>query len=366
MDLRQVFQGLSDAIIVFNDKGVVTFTNDPAEQLIDGKTVKTLGLAQVSQMMDKVIQGEIKTPLRFEIFSDNYARHQVFINKLSSLYVVSLTTLKTEPSFVALKKKTMLLLRDRLNQPLSELSDNLSQAAATMDAPLLRHKLNQMQGRLNMKIQQLQHHVKEIDTLFDLYTTDAIEAFSNVTPLTIIKAAAQEVEPQLKAKSSTLFVRKRRNSRALLQCKTAWMILAFSECIRHVVKEAQHYSNILVTMALHDHFLTVRIGAIDSDSPLPETEGTWVPIHPKARKSSIKQPIYNANLDLSLAERIIFLHQGNLKSYWTDEGTQIVIELPVGEVQQHNSILMQQQSYLYARELAQLRAIIKEQALASK
>lgn len=362
MSLRKVFHGLSDAIIVFNDEGTVTYTNEPADRLIDGKTIKTLGLTQVSKMMERLIQGEIQTPLRFEVFSDDYARHQVSINKLSSGYVVTLAALKAESSFVVLKKNTMLLLKDRLTLPLIALSDTLSQAAISLDTPLLRHKLHQIQDGLDSQIQQLLEHVKEIDILFDLYTTDAVEAFSNVTPLTIIKAAVKEVEPQLKAKSSTLLVRKRRNSKAILQCKTKWMVLAFSECIRHVIQKAQSHSNVHVTMALHDHFLTVRIGAVDSDSSLPETDGTWIPIHPASGKTSFTETIYNADLDLSLAERIIFLHQGNLKSYWTDEGTQIVIELPVGEVQQHNSILMQQQSRLFARELAQLRARVESQS----
>lgn len=356
MTLKQVFDDLSDGILIVNHDGDISYFNQKASSLISGETVDTLGLATLQRMMQLILSGELSCPIRFAERPAPSIEYSVKIINLYSYYVVQFVEVKRPKNYQNLKHSAIRMIEDKLGRKLQLLSGNLESLLTYYHddrksaAPGLIMNTIDLIGNLSLSISELEH-------LSELYLEDPLHSYSRVAPVTLLRSALNQVKGNCQRKNISVKIRKKRSSVAKFYCNATWVKMAMTECLLKVIDDADNHSTILLKMDLHGHFLSIIIentSAIQSNQDADDNV-TWID-YPMGTRTHLNHIEYSVNFDLSLAERVISLHGGSLKMTHSDWEHKFIIELPVGYQPGIDTSLTEEQLNIYAQDLAKLQA----------
>jgi signal transduction histidine kinase len=355
MSLKQVFDELSDGVLIVNQDGDISYFNQPASQIIGGETIDTLGLGALQRMMRLVLNGELSTPIRFIEKTESGAEYTVKILTMYSFFVVQFVELKRPSDFQELKSNAIRMVNDKLGKKLQLLSDNLEVIKLNQNLDKTAAQPDLISNTISL-IHSLSLSISELEHLAELYLKKPIESYSTVAPVSLLKSALSQVEANCHKKGINVKIRKRRTSPVKFFCNAPWMKMAVSECLLKLIDISERNSTILLKMDLHGHFLSIiieRAPALSDNGQLDDEIWIDYPIRANLNTGQMQN---STNFDLLLAERVISLHGGTLKVMHTDDGERFIIELPIGYEPNLDMMSADEQLRIYAEDLAKLQA----------
>lgn len=274
MTLKQVFEDMSDGIVVVNQDGDISYFNKAASKLISGDTIDNLGLAAFQRMMRLILEGELSTPVKFVEKVLAGTEYSVKIITMNSFFVVQFVEVEFPNDYQQIKANAIRMIHDRLGKKLDLLMSNLEMIKNYHLRKGMAAPESLISNNIDL-IQDLSISASELDHLADLYLKQPIDSYSIIAPVKLLKSALAQVEASCFKKDIKVKIRKNRTSPVKFYCNAPWMKMAVTECLIKLIQQAERNSVIFIKMDLHGHFLTIIIeqsaedispGGMDSDT----------------------------------------------------------------------------------------------------
>jgi hypothetical protein len=355
MNVVNIFEDMSDPIVVVNASGIVTYSNKTARSIRIVNRHEMIRSREVNECLRKALDKEVKTPVKMLLRDDLGVdgEFKLTIDKLcESSFIIHFKDISGQSQTGILKKNLMVMLRDELERPLTKLfasTDELIDTIKNVEESAENRAL------LDQALEDgsaLMNSVWRIKLVTDLYTNKEMRTNEHVLPKQIMDFALHQLAIEINEKQLSINVNAKRMEPVNFIGNKFWLALAFKECLYDVIRHCKEKDLIDITIHLHGYFLTIKI-----DNKPPSDNGNRYEESTDYDRA-LFQNINNALMfDLFLAARVIELHGGHIKSKVDNDIKSIVIELPLGRALNTPESNGLDQAKLYAKDLAKLRMI---------
>lgn len=345
MILTNVFDDLSDPVIIFNLDGELSYANTAAKVLVQGETVDTFGIGPLQRIFRQLEQRELVLPLSFDFRTDKQERYKVTINHLYSAYVVHCRRLSRSVSTHELRQKTVNMLHDYLSEPLEKYEMAMEDMLAVVAAKQLLHHADK--AKFNSLVQQsrrLSARISQIDRLGELYFSDSPPDPELISVNQLLNKLIQHPETSEELENRIIL---QSESEDTLYCDRTWLLSAITACVRQLLTEAGEDQLLVITHTTNKYFhqITMTLGE-KAETAVPSVDARHGFM--TYREHEITEIM---NLDLLIAARVIDTHGGQLK-FRPGETGGLLIELPFDGNKANK--LMPMQVKRFAQDLAGL------------
>lgn len=345
MILTNVFDDLSDPVIILNPDGEISYANTAAKVLVQGETVDTLDIGPLQRIFRQLEQRDLDLPLSFDFSTDKRERYKVTINHLYAAYVVHCRRLSTSVSNHELRQKTVNMLHDYLSAPLEKFEIAMEDMLALIAAKqLLHHEEKAKFDSLVQQSRRLSARISQVDRLGELYFSESPPDPELISVNQLLNKLLQHPETREELENRVII---QSDSEDTLYCDRTWMLSAITACVRQLLTEAGEAQLLVIAHNTNKYFhqITMTIcekAEIDVCS-VDASHGFMT-----YREHEITEMM---NLDLLIAARVIDIHGGQLK-FRPGETGGLLIELPFDGNKANK--LMPMQVKRFAQDLAEL------------
>jgi len=352
MNRVNIFEDMSDPIVLLNVSGDIIFSNKAARRISLVDSLESIRSIDFQQCVSKVLGKEVNTPV-ITTLNDDLGVEGVFevkIDRWQSAFIIHFKDISNQSQIGILKKNLMIMLKDELGAPLTRLLESIDVLIGT-----LKNVQGSEENRalLNQTLEDgraLMDSVSRIKLVTDLYANKEMQNNDRVIPTEVIDIALQKLEAEINEKQLSVKVVANILGSSTFIGSKFWLILAIKECVKEVVSHCKEEDLITITLHLHGYFLTIKI---DSQRQLTNANNySELTLHDRTLFENIKNSL---EFDFFLASRIIELHGGHFKSKKYSSGKNIIIELPVGMELNTPDLSGLEQAQLYAKDFAKLR-----------
>lgn len=349
MSLTKVFDALTDAILVVNQTGEVSYFNKPGSKIIKGTHIETIGIDRLDEMLKLVLNEQIRLPFTFTVRLSNNTEYEATVSKLYSFYIVAISNQESVPAYsqqASGKGKNSthvgVHIREMLNNEI-ELITSLADSFTDDAAGRLQGELGKFKSKLDMVMNAIfmsgPNDTQPVETMLEAIGQDG--AFTTL---------ARDVELNVYGLSEIDF--------AFLFCSQEWFEIILVESLNHLITDDRYRFDLVVGVDQDSHYLTIHIaGKDDSVVPFHKRLSMKKLIHSEARgDEGLTTAGYH---DMALARHIVEQLQGYVAVLGQDSSG-ILIKLPTGSPPGDENELLLEQSRLFAQELGELRLTIDE------
>lgn len=354
MNMVNIFEDMSDPIVLLNTTGVITFSNKEARRISIVDSLEIIRSTDFQQSLRKVLEEEVNTPVIMNLNDDGgvEGEFEVKIDRWQSAFIIHFKDISGLSQIGVLKKNLMIMLKDELGVPLTKLLESTDDLIGTIKNVQESEENKALLNRTLEDGSALMTSILRIKLVTDLYTNKDMQNNEHVIPTEIIDIALRELEVEFNEKQLSVKVVANILGSSRFIGSKFWLVLAIKECVKDVIYHCEEKDLILITLHLHGYFLTIKI---DSQRQLNNANEY---IEPTVYDKKLFENMSNSlEFDLFLASRVIELHGGHLKSKKYGTGTKILIELPVGMALNTPDLSGLEQAKLYAKDFAKLRMI---------
>lgn len=348
MSLTKVFDTLTDAILVINQRGEVSYFNKPGSKIINGTHINTIGIDRLDEMLKLVLNEQIHLPFTFTVRLANNTKYEATVSKLYSFYIVAITNQGAAPAYQQAGGKGKnspqigMHIREMLNNEI-ELIISLASLLTNGADQSLQSELTKLKNTLNMVMNAIFLHgpknTQSVATMLEAIGQDG--AFTTLT-----RDAELNIYGLSEIDSPFLF------------CSQESFEIILVESLNHLITDDRYRFDVVIGVDHDSHYLTIHIAGKD---------GSVVPSH---KRLSMKKLIHSearggkglttaGHNDMALARHIIEQLQGYVAVLGQDSSG-ILIKLPTGSPPGDENELLLEQSRLFAQELGELRLKIDE------
>lgn len=353
MILTNVFDDLTDPVIILTQEGEMSYANTAAKSLIHGETVDTLGIGPLQRVFSQLEQREIPMPLIFEFSTKQWERYQAKINHLYSAYVVHCRRVNSPVASKYLRQKTVNMLHDYLSDPLEKFEIAMESLLAELGGRQIVEQADK--AKFNSLIQQssrLSSRISQVEKLGELYFADSLPDYELIAVSQLLNKLTQHPETREELEDRLII---QSDSEDSLYCEISWMLSAIAACVRQLLTDSSDEHMIVITHTTNKYFHQISMKVNDrSDLAVADMETSHRYI--TYRDHEITEMM---DLDLLIAARVIDMHGGQLKFNPGDNGG-LVLEIPFDGQKTNQD--MRLQAKLYAEDLAELTSHSNAQA----
>lgn len=363
--LKQLFDGLSDAVLMLSAEGKVRFANDAARSMMGAQLGQPISSAVILKEIAAAKDGYTTLPKRLELEQKvGTAAGRLHATLLSSPlgkdYVVILRDESERSRYRNTLANLCEFISGELSNPLAALDTSVKglwkeARHAGRETPALQSALVETQksgADLLSKLSKLSSFA-ELFAQAKLVTDERIDARS------IVIEAWDRVKARATSKGMKCNVRGLSGELPAMYGSRRWLAAAFGELLENAVRACPAEGELDISGNVAGNFLVFSV----------RNRG----LGPSARQLAALQEPFNAlgsaeptgrlGLGVPMASRIIAMHGGNLRIDEEDgEFTQFRLELPVGAPKSERDHLEHEQLQRYAQDLAQLMARRQQRA----
>jgi hypothetical protein len=355
MNVVNIFEDMSDPVILVNTSGIVTYSNKTARSIRIVNRHEMIRSREVNECLRKALDKEVKAPVKV-LLSDDLGvdgEFEVTIDKLwESSFIIHFKDISGQSQTGILKKNLMIMLRDELETPLTKLFESTDELIDTIKNV---EESEENRALLDQTLEDgsaLMNSVWRIKLVTDLYTNKEMQTNEHVLPKQVMDFAIHQLAIEINEKKLSINVNAKSLDSANFIGSKFWLALAFKECLYDVIRHCKEKDLIDITIHLHGYFLTIKI-----DNKPPLDNGNRYDESTNYDRALFKNVNSILEFDLFLAARVIELHGGHIKSKVDKDIKSIVIELPLGRALNTPDSNGLEQAKLYAKDLAKLRMI---------
>lgn len=347
MILTEVFDDLSDPIIILTQEGEVSYHNAAAKSLIQGETVDTLNIGPLQRLFRELEHRELTMPLSFQFSIDSEQRYQAKINHLYSAYIVHCRRVESLHKTEQLRRNTINMLHHILTSPLEHFEGAMEEMLAKLAQKQLVDAADKAQfNALIQHSQQLSARISQVQSLGELYLDNGMQDYELVAVNQLLQMIARQQETKGKQNQQIVI---HSDSEDSLYCNISWMLSAMTGCVEKLLADAEtdQVLEIRHTTNKYFHHIVMSLkdrGEIDVGDAL-------------SNSNEINYRGYELvdvmELDTLIAGHVIEMHGGQLR-FSTHEGQELLLDIPFNG--QKSSEDVQRQVKLYAKDLAEMTA----------
>lgn len=365
MSYLHIFDDLSDPIMIIDQDGQHSYSNKAAKRLAISKDIQDIGSKDFQRSLQQILDGDLDLPKVLQLNDDLGVEgdFEVKVVPLNASFVLHFLNRNNQGQIGILKHQLMIMLKDEVETPLNALfysTDDLINSVSNIDVS------DDNRALLNKTLEDgasLLNSIWRIKILSDLYTNQDITNYEQIIPISLLNDAVKELDRLIKKKFLSVNIETSGFEVASFVGSKDWLALAVKESMKEVMRFAKENEQIKVTLHLHGYFITIKI----TNSPSLNLFSFYNKVKDDGLGlQSFEDIKNNLDFDLFLADRVVELHGGTLKSVSRGASKMIIIELPVGRTSEANQIDGLKQAKLYATDLAILQKKLAENEANSK
>jgi K+-sensing histidine kinase KdpD len=351
MILTDVFDDISDPVMILSDEGVMSYSNRAAKKLVQGDTIDTIGIPPLQRLFRELGYGNLQLPLTFQFRTEDHQRFMVKINRLYSAFVVHCMRLNPVQESQTLRRNIVKMLHDLLSEPLEQFEDGVEAMLADLSQKGLLERIERSTYESVIELSKLlTRHISHIHELGELYLDDFQQSHENIPASSLLDGVLEHYEDEPRASE---MIRVTKVSNDNLFCNDHWMETALISCVDYALKQADSDDKVLIKHESNRFFHQFTVFVRDEDFSEVEKYESDTPVTPM--RSQDFDYSDSLELELLLAQRVLEMHGGQLIVDDTSKTERLVLELPA-DGQQAKDDMMVQQAKLYAQDLAQLKS----------
>lgn len=349
MSITKVFDALTDAILIINQTGDVSYFNKPGAKIIKGTHIETIGIDRMDEMLKLVLNEQIRLPFTFTVRSSSNIEYEATVSKLYSFYIVAISDQKSSsayPKSPSLKGKSStqvgVHIREMLNNEMEHISSLISSVTVDTDVRLQR-EIGKLKNKLDVVMNSIFMSAPK--------ETQSVEMMlEGIGHDEVFPTLSKSVELNIYDLSEIDF--------AFLFCSQEWFEIILVESLNHLITDNRYKFNVVMGVDQASHYLTIHIAGKD-DSVVPIHKQLSMKKLLKGEEITHEGNSSTRNHDMALARHIVEKLQGYVAVLGQDYSS-IVIKLPIGSPPGDENNLLLEQSRLFAQELGELRLKIDE------
>lgn len=354
MSFLHIFDDLSDPIIIIDQDGQHSYSNKSAKNLAITKDIAQIGSKSFQRGLQQILDGDLNLPKVLQLNDDLGLEgdFEVKVMPLNSSFVLHFLNKNSQGQIGILKHRLMLMLRDEVEMPLNSLFYSTDDLINSVNEISVSDKNRALLNQTLEDGASLLNSIWRIKILSDLYTNQDVTNYEQILPIKLLNDAVQELDRSIKKKSLCVKIETSGFEVANFVGSKVWLALAVKESIKEVIRSAKENDQIKVTLNLHGYFITIKISNAPALNPLNFNEITK---EDRLEIQSFDDVKNDLDFDLFLADRVVELHGGTLKSRASGLSKIIIMELPVGRANEVSETDGLKQAKLYAADLALLQ-----------
>lgn len=352
MSLTKVFDSLSDAILVVNQVGDVSYFNRSASELINGTSIETIGIDRLRNMLKLVLSEQLNLPCSFKVVIDKeHGEYQVTISKLYTFFIVALSKLPLDTNLHKHSKSNEHRTPNNHETLIKTFfRDQFKSLVALYDAELKDLGAAPPYKALNYR--------EKFEMLMDVLFSDIPEKPYPIYDLIKISCATLKNNASLKSHELSIYTASD-FQKPQVRCRQDWFTFIFLDCLLFVATDSLNEYDVETRVDEDSQYLTIHIFTRDN---------TVTSIHRKLiMKHKFDSKGINCSHDLithdsstlTVSRYLTEKLRGNIEVIARSPRPRIIIKLPIGDTTFDEHELLIKQSDLLLKELADLKSKFK-------
>lgn len=350
MSITKIFDSMSDAVMVINHYGEVSYFNRAASEIIYGETIDTIGIDRLSNTMKLVLNEQINLPYSFDVFIESKGlNYRATVSRLYSFIIVALSIplggqdTKEEQSFISdmHPDSTLSLIHGYISTQVKLLSTSFISHSENYSAYYLEEAIRIHQQRIEMLTEAI-------------FSSPSQKKPRFMTEM--IQDACPKINRLLFAGTIDLSVYNLSENEEYkdFYCNQVWFTLMLMDILDFVTMQKKTNRAVVIDFSQTSHYKIMQFSVQNLNVlPIHHHNLLFSEKLEGIESSSISKEL-NTLPPLTIASFVINKLRGNLKITKKHKSPSLLIKLPAGHHSEEHELL-HRQSKIFARELAEIK-----------
>ncbi|NQZ52893.1 MAG: hypothetical protein HRT93_01435 [Piscirickettsiaceae bacterium] len=325
MPFVNLFDEMTDAVLIVTKDGEISYRNNSAIEMIGGESIDEFESIHLARVLTELLAGNIEPPLKV------YIRRgvEVRVSALKNGYLLLGKDITSSKQYETLKQNFFSLLNNELRIPIQNFVDKISlvsEQLSNLDCGQVT--IENAVKNTQKSSREIQYKMDRLLLLCELYGEHKIVTDERILPAELMHDVREMVASQINEKELLVTIITKDIDGAVLYGSNVWLSLALRECLSRMIDQCSQGSTIYLKLVQHAYFLTVVIQNYGlGGAPQIDDENVAPSLLDETSSFCVD---HNLDIGLSIANMIVEFHGGSLKvAEGLDDTT--IIELPIGD-----------------------------------
>lgn len=341
---------MSDAVLVINHYGEVSYFNHAASEIIYGETIDTIGIDKLASTMKLVLNEQIILPYSFYVYIESKGiKYRATVSRLYSFFIVALSIPLVEQQTKEAQlftsdmhpDSTLILIHDYISTQIKLLSTSFISHSENYPAHYVEEAIRIHQQRIEMLMQVI-------------FSSPSQKKPHLMTEM--IREACPKLNRYLFVENIDLSVYRLSENEEYedFYCKQEWFTLMLMDILDFVTTQKRTKCAVVVDVIQSSHYKILQFSVQNIKVlPIHHLNLLFTRTLEGLDSSDLSKKL-NTLPPLTIATFVINKLRGNLKITNKHKNPSLIIKLPVGFHSEEHELL-HRQSKLFARELAEIK-----------